>query len=129
MGYPVKTAKTSLLIDPKPLRAFTQGDTHGRILTYCECLRTGAKLVAEALVNRRDIDWVVPMANREVCECDVDHLYPFRAVRGGFSFLNGSPCRYAAGGHSSGEEASFTGKWPTIPKRGDLFAYQGRASG
>jgi hypothetical protein len=57
----VNSANSGLLIDQKPLRAFTQGDTHGRILAYCECLRTGTKLVTEALVNRRDIDWVVPI--------------------------------------------------------------------
>jgi len=56
------------------MRAFGQRETLGRILTYCECLKTGTKLVAGALVNKRDIDWVIELIERtESCECCVDH--------------------------------------------------------
>lgn len=114
----MKTAKSGLLIDLKPLRAFTQGDTHGRILTYCECLRTGTKLVAEALVNRRDIGWVVSMIEREGCDCNIDynhsedyfeiHLFKYPWMR---QLLKES--------NEKGAPKSAFGQWVT----GKLFGY------
>jgi len=57
------------------MRAFSQGDTLGRILTYCECVRTETKLLAEALVNRRDIDWVEKLIADEGCLCIIDRAH------------------------------------------------------
>jgi len=57
------------------MRAFSQGDTLGRILTYCECVRTETKLLAEALVNRRDIDWVKRLIANEGCLFIVDYAH------------------------------------------------------
>jgi hypothetical protein len=59
-------------ISQDPMRAFSQGDTLGRVLAYCECVRAGCKLVADLLVNRRDIDWVEDLISDEGLLCSVD---------------------------------------------------------
>ncbi len=61
-----------LSVSPDPMRSFSQGDTLGRVLVYCECVRTGCKLAANLLVNRRDIDWVEELISDEGCLCSVD---------------------------------------------------------
>lgn len=65
----------SIKVSDDPMRAFSQGDTLGRILTYCECVKTETKLLAEALVNRRDIDWVERVIANEGCRSIVDRAH------------------------------------------------------
>jgi hypothetical protein len=74
------------VVSREPMRTFSQGDTLGRVLTYCECVRTGCRLVAELLVNRRDIDWVEALILDEGYLCSVSrehshdycHVYIFK---------------------------------------------------
>lgn len=68
-------SSASIKVSTAPMRAFSQGDTLGRILTYCECVNTGTKLLAELLVNRRDIGWVESEIERMGCLCTIDRTH------------------------------------------------------
>ena len=65
-----------------PMRAFGQGYTLGKVETYCEQVRTGTKLVASVLVNKKDIELTRHIIIREDCKAliDMTHSTDFASV-------------------------------------------------
>jgi hypothetical protein len=56
-------------VPSNPVEAYRLGEVVGRVLTYCEQVGAGAKLVGELGVRREDVE-----AIREAAECEGCHV-------------------------------------------------------